>query len=132
MAAGSGRGGHGGDSAFFEELTSGLCEYAEKRFELAKDVDGSSLHDHLDKVYEQTGEIPEELELPEVDSMQMDIWEKFLSLHRGRGHGINGPCPLSYQDILAWTQVTRRSLEPWEVEVVMAVDQTYLRVARSS
>lgn len=120
------RGSHGGDPAFFEELTENLTNYAAKRFELSKFVQGVPLLDHLEQVYEATGEFPDEAELPETSSYELYIWGKYLSLHHGRAYGINGPCPISYQDILAWTSIMRESLEPWEVEVIMMIDRKFL------
>jgi hypothetical protein len=81
-------------------------------------------------VYDQTGEIPEEMELPELSTAEIHIWDKFVSLQRGRGYGINGPNPISYQDMLAWMSLTGNTLEFWEVDLMMAVDTEYVVSSR--
>lgn len=37
-----------------------------------------------------------------------------------------GPLPISYQDIRAWSDVTGRWLAPWELDVVLRLDRTWL------
>lgn len=37
-----------------------------------------------------------------------------------------GPGPISYRDVLAWQQVSRIALTPWEVDTIMELDRAAL------
>lgn len=132
MGSGPSRRGDGGLPAFFEELTESLSEFAIKKFELSKVVQGASLSDHLAQVEESTGETPEELELPEVTTYELHLWNKYVSLQRGRGCGINGAEPLSYTEMEAWTRLTGQNLEYWEVELMQRIDAEFIKFSRES
>lgn len=43
-------------------------------------------------------------------------------LHGRSGFTMEGVAPLSYTTITAWARLTRRSPEPWEVDVLLELD----------
>jgi len=42
---------------------------------------------------------------------------------------MNGPLPITYEQIKAWKEVTETSTLPWEIEAIKRLDLEYLRVA---
>ncbi len=42
---------------------------------------------------------------------------------------MNGPSPITYEQIKAWKEVTETSTLPWEIEAIKRLDLEYLRVA---
>jgi len=53
------------------------------------------------------------------------MWVYFQQLHRRREYSDFGPRPLSWLAIQAWQNVRRLSLEPWEIEAILTLDETY-------
>lgn len=64
--------------------------------------------------------------LPDFPDVARHVWDHFLSIHRGRSYGINGPNPISFQDIESWSRLTGWKLSPWEVDAVKRLDVAYL------
>ncbi len=56
------------------------------------------------------------------------IWSAFISLSGARTSGFSGPNPITFEQILAWKQVTEYPLEPWEAEAVKRLDRIYMGV----
>jgi len=111
---------------FFGELIAALMDYAEKHFSLQKVYQGQTILEHLHSVVDQTGEVPEELELPPFPKAIDQVWYKFLEVHRGRTYGMSGVNPISFQDLQAWSSVTGAHLSGWEIEVIMKLDRLWL------
>lgn len=85
------------------------------------------MREHLQSVYRQTGVLPAELEnAVEVPATLEYLWNWFLELHRARGSNGYGPDSLSYTEILAWSTLTGRIIEPWEVQILKDIDTSYL------
>lgn len=42
---------------------------------------------------------------------------------------MNGPSPITYEQIKAWREVTETPILPWEIEAIKRLDLEYLRVA---
>ena len=42
---------------------------------------------------------------------------------------MNGPLPISYEQIKAWKELTETSILPWEIEAIRKLDAEYMRVA---
>jgi hypothetical protein len=117
----------GGHDKFEESLKAGLLEFAENELEMGADQGaGGSLRDNLISVWEQTGIKPDEL--VEVDCPEgiKHVWGHFLELHRSRGMGAASPNPISYQDILAWSQLTKNDPTPFEVSCLTSLDALWL------
>ena len=129
MVASTGCGSPRGLLRFFEDLILDLEEYAEHNFKLSiPDKDGVTERQHLEEVERQSGRTPLALQGTEFPELLEYVWTAFLLLNQGRGLGFNGPLPLSFQDILAWQQLTNGYLLPWEVSAIKRLDAVYLRV----
>jgi hypothetical protein len=50
----------------------------------------------------------------------------FAELSSARGSNGNGPNPISYTEIAAWAQLTGRTLTPWLVATLVAMDRAWL------
>ncbi|HEY0838178.1 MAG TPA: hypothetical protein VGE72_29995 [Azospirillum sp.] len=55
------------------------------------------------------------------------LWRWFLDLHGRRGSNGYGPNPLDFREIQAWAAVAGLRPAPWEIEVITALDDAYLR-----
>lgn len=126
MDARADRGGDGGHSGFFDRLTETLIEYAEKRFALDELVEGIPLRAHLEQEEKVTGQTPPELDMPDFPDVARHVWDHFLSIHQGRTYGINGPNPISYQDIESWTRLMGWTLGAWEISAIKRLDAAFL------
>ena len=87
---------------------------------------------HLEQVERQSGHTPLALQGTEFPELLSYVWAAFLLLNQGRGQGFNGPLALSFQDILAWQQLTNEYLLPWEVSTIKRLDAVYLRVVNKN
>ena len=63
--------------------------------------------------------------MPELPS---HIWEDFIDLHNGRGSGAMGPARITHEGILAWSQLTGVTLTRWQLSLIKALDNVWLRV----
>lgn len=95
-------------------------------------MDGQPLRTHLQSLWRQTGEMPEQLanaaQLPEGLE---GLWGTFLSLHQSRGASMSGPARISFTDIDAMQRVTGMTLEPWEISAIRAADSAYFEFRAS-
>lgn len=76
----------------------------------------------LEHVAKQLGRKPLQLEL----LSQIDLPEDTAYLWGWYGELFNGG-KLTYQELDAWSRLTRRRLLPWEVKVLKTLDLIYLR-----
>lgn len=53
------------------------------------------------------------------------LWGLFLELHGRRGAGGMGPSPITWPDLAAWASLTRRTLMPWEYDVLAMLDNAF-------
>ena len=99
------------------------------------DPQGKTLRALLQAVWEQRqrarpGADPEELRPPELVEPEIPpggerLWEEFWDLSGQGGAGLWGPVPLTYAEIYARAQLLRQRPRPWEVRVLMAMDQSF-------
>jgi len=83
----------------------------------------------LEQVERQTGRRIEALESPrDFPRLLSHVWSAFISLSNSRTSGFSGPNPITYEQILAWKQVTEQPLEPWEVEAIKRLDNIFMGV----
>jgi hypothetical protein len=87
---------------------------------------GGTLKANLESIWEQTGVKPEELQDIDFPEGAAHIWESFLDLHTSRGMGVNGPNPLTFSDILAWSTLTGLEITPFELNCITALDSLWL------
>ncbi len=101
--------------------------YAEHEAQLARrQGDGATLREHLEKVREQTGKTPAQLEAVEIPDAARYLWDWFCELSGGRGYSMAGPMALSYTEIKAWCDLMKIEPSAWEVETIKMIDQVYL------
>lgn len=85
------------------------------------------MREHLQAVEEQTGITPEELQTAEPSLAVwylLDIFQQ-LSLSRQSGMALN---PISYGEIVAWSQLFQTPLSMWEIETIKQLDMIFLNV----
>ena len=105
-----------------------MIEFAEWTFDLNKSQDGATKLEHLEQVERQTGRTPQELEGPDFPFSTEYLWSAFLSLSVSRTMGLNGPNPITYEEIRAWKELTHTPLSSRDVEAIKRLDLVYLRV----
>ena len=93
----------------------------------ATDKDGISLKEHLEKIEEQTGKTPKELENTHFPTLVQHIWSAFVNLSDARTAGFSGPNPLTYTEIQAWMDLTNTQLSARDIEAIKKLDTAYLR-----
>lgn len=81
------------------------------------------------RIQEITKKTPAELEnLVEMPKEFQYVWEDFLHLNATRqssGFGVN---PITYSDIKAYYDLNCIEPEVWEVQLLVAIDQKYLKL----
>lgn len=83
--------------------------------------------EHYQSVYRQTGVLPAELaEEEEFPEDLKYLWNWFQELNRARGSNGFGLSPISYSELDAWSRLTGRALEAWEVICIKDIDLAYL------
>lgn len=75
----------------------------------------------MQSLYQQTGQKPKELDVPELPKEGAHVWEWFLELHSARSG------PISFTEIKAWSELTGSLIEPWEVRAIKEMDIEYLK-----
>lgn len=102
--------------------------FARHQFELSKPApDGASTREHLDLVFERTGEMPAILaNAPECPTGTAQIWADFLELHSSRGSTGFGLMGITWRDIADWQTVRGVVLSQWDIEQIRALDVMWL------
>lgn len=57
------------------------------------------------------------------------LWRWFLELRAVQRSGMNGLEPIDHADLRAWQENTGRSLSPWEVDAIIALDRLARKTA---
>lgn len=65
---------------------------------------------------------------PPLPSGAECIWSWFCDLAAGRGGGF-GPAAISWMEVAAWQTLRRTQLADWELDLIRALDNAYLRIA---
>lgn len=73
-----------------------------------------------ERVIEGTHELPPLLEY---------VWDWFQELAGRRTMGM-APNPITHADVLAWSRVTDRDVTPWEVQLLLRLDDAMLASLR--
>ena len=101
-------------------------EFARNEFELtAPQGDGASLRIHLQRLFVNTGVLPEQLQGRECPPQCAHLWDVFRTLGRGHsssGAGGSGLAPLTQTEVQAWQANHRTRLSSWEVDTLFALD----------
>lgn len=118
------------EPTFFEKTIKDLCNRLETLIELDyPQTGGETLRSQLLSVERQLKKKDPRLEDPgPIPGLVAGTWNTFWDLHKARNYGENGPCSISYVELNSYLQLCQETLEPWEVDVIRDLDQTYLRV----
>jgi hypothetical protein len=102
--------------------------FARHQFELSKPAsDGVLIREHLELVYERTGELPAELaNAPQCPSSASQIWADFLELHTSRQSTGFGPAPITWRDMADWQTMREVKLSQWDIDQIRALDSMWL------
>lgn len=64
---------------------------------------------------------------PQVPACLEHVWHWFHDLHSTRRAGFSGPDPLSFSEIQAWMNLTGTIVRPYEVQIIKALDNAFLK-----
>jgi hypothetical protein len=78
--------------------------------------DGTTRRQHLMQAARQSGRIPEELKEPARDPATDWVWSVYWQVRGGER--------LTYGELESYCRLTATELDPWEVEAIMAMDET--------
>lgn len=92
--------------------------------------DGTVMMDHCRAVVEQTGLWPNDFPPPIVPPALMPVWDWYWELRRAAGTGRDGPEPLKFSEMLAWSRLKRKKLSQAELHWLTALDAAYLNNIR--
>ena len=89
--------------------------------------DGTPLIEHLQRVWENTGEVPAMLrDAPALPPSCAQLWTDFSELHGSRGSTGWGAQRITYLDIEAWQRVNGVMLSAWEIVCIRQADDIWL------
>lgn len=54
------------------------------------------------------------------------LFEAFAALSSARSYGPNGPNPITWADLAAWSRMMRVPIEPHHARIIMAMDRAWL------
>jgi hypothetical protein len=77
-------------------------------------------------VYEQTGVMPPQLDVPSIPHELEHVWDYFCQMNAKRTAGAMAANPISDEQIMAWERRHRIRLSPFEGECIDALDQVFL------
>ncbi|WP_157201817.1 hypothetical protein [Massilia sp. Root335] len=111
---------HQQDRAFYRRLRESLAECCRAEYELAaRQGDGAPLRAHLQRVAQSTGDVDPRLHVA-WPRLGRPVWDAFRRM--GRSMTVNGPGPVTPQDILAYQALHRVEFSAWELDVIEVFD----------
>ena len=93
------------------------------------DAKGNTLYSSL-KVAEKAGIKPKELIEFEETLLPSDCaesWQDFLELSNARQYTTEGPCSLSYRDIIDWGEVVGKEYSAFQSDIIFAIDKVWTK-----
>jgi hypothetical protein len=72
-----------------------------------------------------------EFEPEEIPFQLSYLWRWFKELHTSRQIGPRGALPISYSDMLAWSQLTQRPLQQFDIITIRKLDDRFFYVLRT-
>lgn len=66
---------------------------------------------------------------PRMPDAGAEILDAFMDLSRARTYHANGPNPITWEAMAAWSQIMRRPLPPHHAAIVMALDDAWMQHA---
>lgn len=80
--------------------------------------------------WRQTGRKPAELrDAPPLPPLAAHVWAYYAELHRSRDENGWGAQGLKMREIEAWSRLRRVSLDPWELDAILAIDRAFRAAA---
>ena len=93
----------------------------------APQADGSTLAAIARQVERVTGRWPDDIpEPPDIPPELEHLWVWYWQLRTAQPSAGFGPAPLSFGEMDAWGRVTGNRLQPWQVDVLLAMDAAFL------
>ena len=84
-------------------------------------VEGATQKSHLLSAWKQTGVKPNELSEAECPESLSYLFEWFKELV--------GDKKMTFTEIRHWSDLTRKSIRPWEVDTIKAIDKIYWNIS---
>jgi hypothetical protein len=78
--------------------------------------------EHLQAVWRSTGKRPPELDVPELPPGTSEVWAAFCRLDNTRTSNGFGVDAITEARLVAWQQLHRVQLTPWEIECIQMLD----------
>lgn len=78
--------------------------------------------EHLQAVWRSTGKRPPELDVPELPPGASEVWAAFCRLDNTRTSNGFGVDAITEARLVAWQQLHRVQLTPWEIECIQMLD----------
>jgi hypothetical protein len=94
----------------------------------ARQPDGATLRDHLQRMAANTGRVDDRLLIGELPREAAAVWDTYASLSAARRSSM-GPHALTLTDIEAWCRLFHVELTPWELDTVLRLDAASLQAA---
>ncbi len=85
--------------------------------------DGSRLIDHLEAT---GGDWQEAFPPPDPPAAASDIWDWYWELRAAAPSGMNGPNPVSWTELEAWSRLTARPLSRRQLHLLRLLDVAFL------
>ncbi|MCC0013664.1 MAG: hypothetical protein H6877_10140 [Rhodobiaceae bacterium] len=77
----------------------------------------------------EVARLENELHVPPLPPAMTFLWLDYNRLRGRKAYGFNGPNPIEWHDVEAFTRLTGRRFTPWMVELIEDIDQAYLTAA---
>lgn len=96
------------------------------------DKNGNSKRDILESLAYSL--VPDEAALkqleaqPALPTLTAHLWALFSKLHVRRGYNEGGPVRFSALSLKAWLDIERVRLQPWELDLLFSLDDTFMKV----
>lgn len=63
--------------------------------------------------------------MPPLPAHARQVWAIFSELHSDRGSGFSAPNGITAAHMLAWEQLNRTRLTPWEQDAIRQLDRVF-------
>ena len=109
-------------------MTADLVRFAQSEKELIQpQEDGSTLRDHLNSLWRQSGIQPQALkDAPDLPEHGAHVWAYFCQLNLERGSTGMGPARITSQNMKDWCWATGLTLDLWERAAIRAIDSVWM------
>jgi hypothetical protein len=92
----------------------------------AQQSDGTTLRAHAQAIAKGAGQVPEEYQSLPFPEALSHCWHWFIALSRSRSSNGFGANPISYNEIVSWSDLTGVRPDPIEVQAIISLDAAYM------